>query len=141
MNGRFFITLLLAVCGLFLTSCQSGFISGRSLGLRDYPDAVVHIGQVDPAYRAHFAAQHGSSFSLSEQRRAFSAARQTARTPVTESGYRPAVSRRKVTRGRRVATRRGSIGRGRKAVRGRSSARGRRASASRRRAVRGRRRR
>ena len=99
MKDRKLTTLLLAIFCMVLTACQYQYVSGSRLGLRDYPDAVVHINQVDPAYRSYFSAQHGSSFSLSDQRKAFTAARQTANTPVKESAYRPAAApaRKKTT--------------------------------------------
>lgn len=116
--------LFLAVAlAMLLTACQQQFfVSGGSLGLRDYPDAVVHINQVDPAYRAHFAQQHGASYSLSDQRKAFSRARETARTPVRESAYRPAQAapRKKSARSQRKASSRGK----KYAVRGKKSTRG-----------------
>lgn len=108
------LTMLLAACQ------QQLYVSGSSLGLRDYPDAVVHINQVDPAYRAYFAQQHGASYSLSDQRKAFSKARETARTPVRESAYRPAqAAPRKKTARRGKASSRGkkSASRGRKSSR------------------------
>lgn len=108
------LTMLLAACQ------QQLYVSGSSLGLRDYPDAVVHINQVDPAYRAYFAQQHGASYSLSDQRKAFSKARETARTPVRESAYRPAqAAPRKKTARRGKASSRGkkSAARGRKSSR------------------------
>lgn len=113
------LTMLLAACQ------QQLYVSGGSLGLRDYPDAVVHINQVDPAYRAHFAQQHGASYSLSDQRKAFSKARETARTPVRESAYRPAqAAPRKKTAHRGKASSRGkkSAARGRKSSRNAKSA-------------------
>lgn len=101
------VSLLVVLLCMLLTDCQQyQYVSGAKLGLRDYPDAVVHINQVDPQYRHHFAAQHGSSFSLSDQRKAFTAAKETARTPVKESAYRPAKAtpRRKVVhRGKKSA--------------------------------------
>ena len=50
MSGRSGVFVLLALFCMVLSACQQQFPSGRSLGLRDYPDAVVHISQVDPAY-------------------------------------------------------------------------------------------
>jgi hypothetical protein len=120
--------LFLAVAlTMLLTACQQQlFVSGGRLGLRDYPDAVVHINQVDPAYRAHFAQQHGASYSLSDQRKAFSRARETARTPVRESAYRPAQAapRKKSARSQRKASSRGkkSAARGKKSTRGKKTA-------------------
>lgn len=65
-------------------SCQQHQLSasGGRLAYRNYPDAVTHINAVDPAYRPYFTRQHGSNYSLADQRRAFVAATQTARTPV-----------------------------------------------------------
>lgn len=120
MNGKSITSLMMCLLCLVLVSCQYQYVSGKKLGLRDYPDSVVHINQVDPAYRSHFAAQHGSSFSLRDQRAAFTKANETARTPVNEAAYRPvatatrrkassrgksASSRRKVTRGRKTTSR------------------------------------
>lgn len=129
--------LMLLIC-LVLSACQTQFVSGGSLGLRDYPDSVVHINQVDPAYRSYFAAQHGASYSLSDQRKAFSAARETARTPVRESAYRPArtAPRKKVTsrkkarssRSRSTAGKNKSTARRKTATKGRTSAKGKRKS-------------
>ena len=117
--------LMLLIC-LVLSACQTQFVSGGSLGLRDYPDSVVHINQV--------AAQHGASYSLSDQRKAFSAARETARTPVRESAYRPArtAPRKKVTsrkkarssRSRSTAGKNKSTARRKTATKGRTSAKG-----------------
>lgn len=101
------VLILAALLCMLLGACQHQFVSGGSLGLRDYPDSVVHINQVDPAYRGYFAEQHGSSFSLSDQRKAFTQARQTARTPVKESAYRPAKAspRKSSARGRKASAR------------------------------------
>lgn len=78
--------LLLVPAMLTLVACQSDFDVRRAYATS--PDAVVSLNQVDPAYRAYFRAQHGSNFGLAEQRRAFAAAVETARTPVPR--YMPA---------------------------------------------------
>lgn len=78
------LILIPAVVGL--VSCQSGVDMRRAYATS--PDAVVSINQVDPAYRAYFRAQHGSDFSVAEQRKAFAAAVATASTPVPR--YMPA---------------------------------------------------
>lgn len=106
-TARIPILFLAVLLTVLLSACQQQFVGGGSLGLRDYPDAVVHINQVHPAYRAYFAQQHGASYSLSEQRKAFSKARETARTPVRESAYQPAKAapRKKTVRSRKVSTR------------------------------------
>lgn len=77
-----------AVCAavaLLAASCQQGQLAGSgggSLAYRNYPDAVTSIRDVDPAYRPYFAGQNSANYSIAEQRKAFYAARQTARTPV-----------------------------------------------------------
>ncbi len=125
MNGKSITSLMMCLLCMVLVSCQYQYVSGKKLGLRDYPDSVVHISQVDPAYRSHFAAQHGSSFSLRDQRAAFTKANETARTPVNEAAYRPvstASRRRAVSRGKGASSRR-KVARGRKTtVRGRGAA-------------------
>lgn len=73
--NKLFLTLLPV---LALVSCQSGN-SNRQVY---YPDAVVSLNQVDPAYRAYFRDQHGANYGVQEQREAFAAAVRTARTPV-----------------------------------------------------------
>lgn len=74
--NKLFLTLLPV---LALVSCQSSS-SNRQVY---YPDAVVSLNQVDPAYRAYFYDQHGANYGVQEQREAFAAAVRTARTPVT----------------------------------------------------------
>lgn len=128
MNRVPHFTLLLCLLCLLLVSCQYQYVSGAKLGLRDYPDSVVHISQVDPEYRGYFAAQHGSSFSLSDQRKAFTQARETARTPVSESAYRAVAApsrKKKVRRSTRTASR------GKKATRSRKAATRRKGTARR----------
>jgi len=74
-----------AAVALLAASCQQGQLtgsSGGSLAYRNYPDAVTSIRDVDPAYRPYFAGQNSANYSIAEQRKAFYAARQTARTPV-----------------------------------------------------------
>ena len=72
-------SLCLLLVGLLLVACAH---NDGSAAWRSYPDAVVNINQVDPAYRAYFRSQHGSNYSLRDQREAFMAATRTARTPV-----------------------------------------------------------
>lgn len=93
------VSLLSAVLLAVLpVSCSHGGGAG-SVGLRTYPDAVVNINQVDPAYRAYFRSQHAANYDLSEQRAAFAAANKTARTPVPKSvpNTRVASSEKKTT--------------------------------------------
>ena len=112
--------LLLVPAILGLVSCQSGFDMRRAYTTS--PDAVVSINQVDPAYRVYFREQHGSNFSLADQRKAFAAAVATARTPVPR--YMPASvanpPRKKASRSSRYlakrntkASRRATVKRGR----------------------------
>lgn len=130
MNGKSISTLLLCLLCLVLASCQYQYVSGKKLGLRDYPDSVVHISQVDPAYRPYFDAQHGSSFSLRDQRAAFTKANETARTPVTEAAYKPVAtaSRGKTAKRGKEVTSRKKATRGRKAAKPKKAASGKKAA-------------
>lgn len=110
-----------------MVSCQQGPPAGGSVGVRTYSDAVVHIGQVDPAYRAYFREQNAANYSLSDQRRAYIAAAQTARTPVRASDYRPGDVRRVSSDRSRRASGRARV------IRRRSTSSQRRAVASRKR--------
>ncbi len=126
--------LLLVPAILGLVSCQSGVDIRRAYATS--PDAVVNINQVDPAYRAYFRAQHGSNFSLADQRKALAAAVATARTPVPR--YMPASvanpSRKRASSKRYLAKRRAHATRRSVAKKGRSAA-GRRSVAKRGRAA------
>lgn len=118
--------LLLVPVLLGLVSCQSGVDMRRAYSTS--PDAVVNINQVDPAYRAYFRDQHGSNFSLADQRKALAAAVATSRTPVPR--YMPAsVAKPKP---KRASNRRYLAKRSSKASSRRSVAKRGRASASRR---------
>lgn len=114
--------LLLVPVLIGLVSCQSGVDIRRAYDTS--PDAVVNINQVDPAYRGYFRAQHGSNFSLADQRKALAAAVATARTPVPR--YMPASvanpPRRKASRSRYLAKRNTKATRRSVAKRGRVSA-------------------
>ena len=97
---RSFSAVLSVVAAAVCCSCQQNVMptvgrSGGSVGTRTYADSVVHIGQVDPAYRPYFQSQNGANYSLADQRKAYLAAAQTARTPVRESDYRPSDERKK----------------------------------------------
>ncbi len=137
------LSIVALVFTMLLVSC-SGNVPPMQ---KDYPDAVTCLSQVDPYYRDFFRAQNGSNYTLADQRRAYLAAMQTARTPVRASDYRRAAetrlasrNTRKATRGKKMSSRRAVARRGTKASRG-SKARSRRATASRRTARRGSRRR
>ncbi len=113
MNNCFFSVLALMLTMLFV-SC-SGNVPPMQ---RDYADAVTSINQVDPYYRAYFRSQNGSNYTLADQRRAYLAAMQTARTPVRASDYRRAAEPRLATRSSRKAAN------GRRAIASRKAARG-----------------
>ena len=104
------IISIVSVLSALLCSCQQAVTPrGSSVGVRNYSDAVVHINQVDPAYRAYFRAQDASNYSLSDQRKAYIAATQTARTPVLASDYRPGDIRRTAVASRKGLGAKGKI--------------------------------
>ena len=93
---------VVSALAFLLCSCQQSVPPrGGSVGVRNYSDAVVHINQVDPAYRAYFREQDAANYSLSDQRKAYIAATQTARTPVRASDYRPGDIRKRAIAQRR----------------------------------------
>lgn len=97
-----------AVAAMLCCSCQQSAVAGPGVGVRNYSDAVVHISQVDPAYRAYFRAQDASNYSLSDQRKAYLAAAETARTPVREADYRPGDIRKRTVAKNNKSSARGS---------------------------------
>lgn len=111
MSNKFSIfSLSVALCAAFFCSCQQNATpqkGGVAVGVRNYSDAVVHINQVDPAYRAYFREQNASNYSLSDQRKAYIAAAEVARTPVRESDYRPSPSRKKSVAAKNVRAAKG----------------------------------
>ncbi len=128
--NKYLCSILSLVVTLFFVSCSSSVPPMQ----KDFADAVTNINQVDPYYRAYFRAQNGSNYTLADQRRAYLAAMQTARTPVRASDY----SRGVAERNSRLATRRTSKAShsrravaSRKAMRGGKKAGSRRAVASR----------
>ncbi len=145
MNKHLCSLLLLLVTMLFV-SCGSNVPPMPS----DYADAVTNINQVDPYYRACFRAQNGANYSLADQRTAYIAAMQTARTPVRASEYgsatrssrlatrssRKAASNRRAVASRRAGSKktvkRRAVARGGKSAKRSSKPRARRATASRR---------
>ncbi len=144
MNKCIFSFLAL-VFTMLLVSCATQKVPPMQ---RDYVDAVTNINQVDPYYRHYFRAQNGANYTLADQRRAYLAAMQTARTPVRASDYTRGVAQSRLAsrktskayRGKKMASRRAVAKRGAKAKRG-TKAKSRRATASRRTARRGSRRR
>lgn len=97
---------LMALSALPMLSCQH---SGA--GNRTYPDAVVALHQVDPAYRPYFAAQNGSNYSLADQRAAFVKAARTAKGPMPTYEARSSGTRihRKSKVSRKSPVRKGKI--------------------------------
>lgn len=93
------LSAALGVLAMLCCSCQQHVMAssraGAGVGTRTYADSVVHIGQVDPAYRPYFQSQNGANYSIADQRKAYLAAAQTARTPVRESDYHPGNVRKK----------------------------------------------
>ncbi len=83
--------LYLALVCLLLVACSGGDyrVDYNSPAWRTYPDSVVSLNDVDPAYRSYFRAQHGSNYSKRDQIEAFRAAARTARTPVPKSAPWP----------------------------------------------------
>lgn len=71
--------VIAAAAAVLFVSCQGSDPRAASM---NYSDAVTRLEQVDPAYRAYFRDQQGSSYGVDEQRKALAAAVQTYRTPV-----------------------------------------------------------
>ncbi len=127
MNNAILSILALVFTMLFV-SCTSGSVPPMQ---RDFSDAVTNINQVDPRYRAYFRAQHGANYTLADQRRAYLAAMQTARTPVRASDYRAASRSRLASRSSRKAQGKRHAVASRKGLKGKKGKATRRAVASR----------
>lgn len=116
--NKILLPLVSAAAALCFVSCQGTDPRAASM---NYSDAVTRLDQVDPAYRAYFRDQQGSSYGLDEQRKAIAAAVQTARTPVptvaANAEARPLAQRRSST----LSKKRGAA-RGRIAAKGKSKA-------------------
>lgn len=97
---QFLSAILIAVVALLGTACQQPYYGSGNVGVKDHSDAVVHINQVDPAYRGYFADQHDSNYSLQDQRKAFFEAVKTSKTPVQQDAkhMRAAKPQKKATR-------------------------------------------
>lgn len=97
---QFLSAILIAVVALLGTACQQPYYGSGNVGVKDHSDAVVHINQVDPAYRGYFADQHDSNYSLQDQRKAFFEAVKTSKTPVQQDAkhMRAANPQKKATR-------------------------------------------
>lgn len=96
MNHTLLSFLLTVVTVVGFASCQQGPSPVRGT----YVDAVVRLDQVDPQYREYFRVQHGANYGAAEQRRAFAAAVQTARTPVPAYTPAPRSTPRRAVAGR-----------------------------------------
>lgn len=98
------LPFVVGAAALALVSCQGTDPRAASM---NYSDAVTRLDQVDPAYRAYFRDQQGSSYGVEEQRKALAAAVQTYRTPVptmaANAEDRPLASRRSTTAARKSA--------------------------------------
>ncbi len=126
MNTRL-TSFLALVLTLLLVSCGGGYPPMQ----RDYADAVTNINQVDPYYRPYFRSQNASNYTLADQRRAYLAAMQTARTPVRSIDYRKIERSRLASRSTRKAySRRGAVA-SRKAAKGKKKISSRRGVAKR----------
>lgn len=82
MSLQRFILLTAIPLSVGLYSCEQPYYGSGNVGVRDHSDAVVHINQVDPAYRKHFVDQHDSNYSLSDQRKAYFEAVKNSKKPV-----------------------------------------------------------
>lgn len=109
-------SLCLLLLGMLMVACSGDDVRAA---WRTYPDEVVNINQVDPAYRAYFRSQQGANYSLRDQREAFMAAARTARTPVPKYVPQQASASRKKSAARR----------GKSASRGRGKATSRKSTA------------
>lgn len=81
---QFLSVIIIAFVALLGPACQQPYYGSGNVGVKDHSDAVVHINQVDPAYRGYFADQHDSNYSLQDQRKAFFEAVKTSKTPVQQ---------------------------------------------------------
>lgn len=119
------LPFVVGAAALALVSCQGTDPRAASM---NYSDAVTRLDQVDPAYRAYFRDQQGSSYGVEEQRKALAAAVQTYRTPVPTVAAnvedRPLASRRSTTAARKsIAGTRKATAKGRTALaKGKTSA-------------------
>lgn len=118
--NKILLSTVSAAAALCFVSCQGTDPRAASM---NYSDAVTRLDQVDPAYRAYFRDQQGSSYGLDEQRKAIAAAVQTARTPVptvaANAEDRPLAQRRSSTLSKK---RTAAPARGRIAAKGKSKA-------------------
>ncbi|MBQ4636943.1 MAG: hypothetical protein IJB64_10985 [Akkermansia sp.] len=102
---QFLSAIIVAVMALLGTACQQPYYGSGNVGVKDHSDAVVHINQVDPAYRGYFADQHDSNYSLQDQRKAFFEAVKTSKTPVQQDAKHMRAAKPKKKAARKTASR------------------------------------
>lgn len=102
---QFLSAIIVAVMALLGTACQQPYYGSGNVGVKDHSDAVVHINQVDPAYRGYFADQHDSNYSLQDQRKAFFEAVKTSKTPVQQDAKHMRAAKPKKKAARKPASR------------------------------------
>ena len=102
---QFLSAIIVAVMALLGTACQQPYYGSGNVGVKDHSEAVVHINQVDPAYRGYFADQHDSNYSLQDQRKAFFEAVKTSKTPVQQDAKHMRAAKPKKKAARKTASR------------------------------------
>ena len=102
---QFLSVIIIAVVALLGAACQQPYYGSGNVGVKDHSDAVVHINQVDPAYRGYFADQHDSNYSLQDQRKAFFEAVKTSKTPVQQDAKHMRAAKPKKKAARKTASR------------------------------------
>lgn len=102
---QFLSAIIVAVMALLGTACQQPYYGSGNVGVKDHSDAVVHINQVDPAYRGYFADQHDSNYSLQDQRKAFFEAVKTSKTPVQQDAKHMRAAKPKKKAARKTTSR------------------------------------
>ena len=102
---QFLSVIIIAFVALLGAVCQQPYYGSGNVGVKDHSDAVVHINQVDPAYRGYFADQHDSNYSLQDQRKAFFEAVKTSKTPVQQDAKHMRAAKPKKKAARKTASR------------------------------------
>lgn len=102
---QFLSVIIIAFVALLGAACQQPYYGSGNVGVKDHSDAVVHINQVDPAYRGYFADQHDSNYSLQDQRKAFFEAVKTSKTPVQQDAKHMRTAKPKKKAARKTASR------------------------------------
>lgn len=102
---QFLSVIIIAFVALLGAACQQPYYGSGNVGVKDHSDAVVHINQVDPAYRGYFADQHDSNYSLQDQRKAFFEAVKTSKTPVQQDAKHMRAAKPKKKAARKTASR------------------------------------